>query len=269
MTTPGAVPPAAPPPVPPPVPPPWDPSADAPTGPLLIPPSAPAIGRGPRPDRPGIGWTEIGVAVATYVVLQLVLGGAVVAVLAALGTGLTPSAPLLVALSAVAAFGAVGLAIVVRVRSAAALGLRRVSAKVVAATIGIGLAVWVGSRLLSLAWIAISGDTTDPQGDLRFTGGASTVVMLVLAGIVVPCGEELLFRGVIFGGLRRHGLGLATAASALVFGLAHGFNAVLPAAALLGLANCLLYERTRSVVPAMMNHMMFNLLSLGAFLLLS
>ena len=260
-------------------PPPWDPAADAPTGPVAIPPAAsaapvgtaapdvPRIGVG-RPDRPAMGWTEIGVATAVYVALQALLGGAALTLVRATGSAV-PTAPVLVAVSALAAFGAVGVASVLRVRSFAALGLRRVPGRVLASTVGIGLGVWVMSRLLSALWILVSGETGDPQAELRFTGVTSTLLMLVLAGIVVPCGEELLFRGVLFGAIRPYGLAVATATSALVFGLAHGFNAVLPAAALLGVANCLLYERTRSVVPAMIVHTMFNLLSLVLVLIVA
>lgn len=261
--------------------------ADDPTGPVgPLPPAVPPVpplGRG-RADRPSLGWAELGVAAAVYLEAQLVLGGLLVvaygfsrggsaAVLggssaASLPPASLPPAPLLVAVSAVAAFAAAGTAVAIRAGATVALGLRRVSWRVVLAAIGIGIGVWAASRIVILAYVEITGDISDPQEELRFAGPVAAALMLVLAGVVVPCGEELLFRGVLFGALRRYGFVIAAATSGLVFGLAHGLNAVLPAAALLGVVNCLLYERTRSVVPGMLVHILFNLLSLVLFLVL-
>ena len=225
----------------------------------------PALGHGPRPDRPGLGWTEIAVAAVVYVVAQLALG--LVAVV--LGGGTLPSAPWLIALSAASAFAAVGVALVLRVRAPVALGLRRVRPRLVAIGAAIGLGAWVVSRVLVVAYVAVTGDGSDPQQDLTsFTGVGASIAVVVIGGLLVPFGEELLFRGILFGGLRRYGLVVAAAASGLVFGLAHGLNAVFAAALLLGVVNCVLYERTRSIWPAVAAHAVFNLVSFSLLLAL-
>ena len=65
-----------------------------------------------------MGWTELAVAVLGYVALCVAVGGALGA------TGRSPDVALAVAAVGVATFGAVGLALVVRVRSLAPLRLR-------------------------------------------------------------------------------------------------------------------------------------------------
>jgi len=231
----------------------------APIGPPWL-----ALGRGPRPDRPGLGWTELAIAAVSYVGLQLVLVGG-----AAVLSGGTPASGWLVAGSAASALGAVGLALSARVRSLTAVGLRRVPGRTLVTAVGLGIVVWVVSRLLIVAYIAVTGDTADPQEALTlFRGPVSVVVVVALGGLVVPFGEELLFRGVGYGALRRYGRVVAAVATALVFALAHGLNVVFSAALVLGLLNAALYERTRSIWPCVAAHATFNLISFGLVLAL-
>lgn len=57
--------------------------------------------------------------------------------------------------------------------------------------------------------------------------------LVITVGLVVPLAEELLFRGFIFGGLRRRwGFMGAALASAIIFGLPHGPAGAVPAMAL-------------------------------------
>lgn len=59
--------------------------------------------------------------------------------------------------------------------------------------------------------------------DLNMTRSASeTVINMILLVIVAPLVEEYMFRGVIFGMLRRFGAGFAILASGILFGLYHG-----------------------------------------------
>lgn len=81
----------------------------------------------------------------------------------------------------------------------------------------------------------------------------------MLAGaVLVPFAEEVLFRGIGYGALRRYGVWVAAPASAAVFAIAHGVNVVLVIAFLLGVACALLYERSRSIWPAVVTHAVFN-----------
>lgn len=90
------------------------------------------------------------------------------------------------------------------------------------------------------------------------------MLSIVLASLLVPFGEELLFRGVFYTWLRRWGLVVAVVVSALVFGLFHvinGFNlALLISTIVIGVLTALLYERSGSLWPGMMAHGLNNLL---------
>jgi len=79
------------------------------------------------------------------------------------------------------------------------------------------------------------------------------------AGVLAPVGEEIFFRGFLYAGLRsRVRKGLALGFSSLVFGLFHGTGMRLPAF-LLGVAAAVSYERTGSLLPAVMMHVGANL----------
>jgi membrane protease YdiL (CAAX protease family) len=212
--------------------------------------AAPRIGVG-HPGRPALGWTEIGVALAAFLLLNLALvAGFVLA-------GTTPSTILAVLASAVTALGAVTIAVAVRVRSLAAVGIRAVPWRWVWVGAGAGVLGWLINRGVVLVYVAITGDTSNPQQRLADAAAGSVaglVAMLALGAVLVPIGEELLFRGVIYGALRRYGAAVATVGSAAVFGLAHGLSIVLVGAVVLGIIIALLYERSRSIWPAVAAH---------------
>ena len=77
---------------------------------------------------------------------------------------------------------------------------------------------------------------------------------------VAPVVEELLFRGVLYGTLRiRLGPLPATLASAALFALAHGYGLVGFASVFVsGVLWALAYERTRSLLPGMLAHVVNN-----------
>lgn len=77
--------------------------------------------------------------------------------------------------------------------------------------------------------------------------------------LLSPMIEELLYRGFL---LAVGPAGLALPLSALVFALAHGVNAHLPALLMLGLFLGLVTLRTRSLRAAILLHAAFNLLNL-------
>jgi membrane protease YdiL (CAAX protease family) len=95
-------------------------------------------------------------------------------------------------------------------------------------------------------------------------------VIAVLAVVMIvglaPIAEELFFRGFLFAGLRtRWSLWPAAITSGLIFGLVHaptGITTVVPLA-VLGLALCWLYDRTGSLWPCVIAHMINNGLALA------
>lgn len=89
------------------------------------------------------------------------------------------------------------------------------------------------------------------------------VAVLLYGGFLVPIAEELLFRGLLFRWLRqRFDFGAAAFISAAVFGVAHARPDQIVIAGLLGLPMAWLYEKSRSLAPAILMHQTYNSLAL-------
>ena len=100
-------------------------------------------------------------------------------------------------------------------------------------------------------------------GDLSELGGGGfewhPIVLILLAVVAAPILEELLFRGFMC----RTMLGFwskknAILGSALIFAIVHPGTS-LPPVFLLGLMTAVLYFRSRSVIPGMILHALYNL----------
>jgi uncharacterized protein len=218
-------------------------------------PERPPIGVGRDGRR--LGWTEFLTGAVVYVAVQVGLG-----ILVITAFGRLPSSPILLGVSAVSAYAAVAVAVALRVRRPVAVGIRRVPPRTIALAVGLGIGVWLLSRVLIVVYVSLTGDHSDPQQDLtQFAGVAAAFWVVLLGGLVVPLGEELLFRGVGYGSMRRYGPVVATIVSSLVFALAHGLNVVFLAVLILAVLNAVLYERTRSIWPCFATHATFNLCS--------
>jgi len=128
--------------------------------------------------------------------------------------------------------------------------------------------------LIYLGYIVISGIWSTiisvPEEDLLQEVGAdeSLLASIAIAAVVcvgAPLAEETLFRGFIFGGLRRwHGFWPAAIISGTMFGAAHVFGSpvefILPLA-VLGFGLALLYELTKSLFPCIYLHCLNNCLA--------
>ena len=91
-----------------------------------------------------------------------------------------------------------------------------------------------------------------------FTGRDGLLWLTVLAVCAAPVFEEFIFRGLIFGGLRRSlGLGASVLASAAIFALVHPAASVIPVFGL-GVAAALVYERTGFLLGPMVVHAVYN-----------
>lgn len=100
-------------------------------------------------------------------------------------------------------------------------------------------------------------------------GDSRQVLMFALtATVLAPVTEEILFRGVFFGGLAtRWGFFPAALASSVVFGGVHfSLSASFPLF-LVGLILCYLYRRTGSIYPPIVYHAIFNGVTLAIVLL--
>ncbi|HEY6730415.1 MAG TPA: type II CAAX endopeptidase family protein [Solirubrobacterales bacterium] len=90
-------------------------------------------------------------------------------------------------------------------------------------------------------------------------------VLLIVFGAAIA--EEICFRGMLFGGLReRLPKVLAALIAGLVFGALHAFTGIsaVPPLIALGFIFCLLYEKTGSIVPGILLHMLNNSVALLA-----
>jgi hypothetical protein len=121
----------------------------------------------------------------------------------------------------------------------------------------------IGAYLLIAALYAgIFG--TPEQEDIAESFGTLPLQILLIV-IAAPVSEEVCFRGMVFGGLRTRLPRVAAALlSGLIFGLLHaltGFSAVPPLIAF-GFILALLYEKTGSIVPGIILHMLNNSVAL-------
>jgi membrane protease YdiL (CAAX protease family) len=127
------------------------------------------------------------------------------------------------------------------------------------------MAAAVGAYLLTAALYSVL--ILEPeQEDIAESFGPVPIQILLIV-FAAAFAEELCFRGLLFGGLRER---LPRFAAALiaggVFGLLHastGISAVPPLIAF-GFILCLLYEKTGSIVPGMLLHMLNNSVALLA-----
>jgi CAAX protease family protein len=96
--------------------------------------------------------------------------------------------------------------------------------------------------------------------------GVEIALLALVVGVIVPIGEEIFFRGLVLGALRRalrrHA---AVLVSALFFAAAHLQVVELLPILILGLVLGYLYEFTGSIVPGMIAHGLNNLAALFLF----
>jgi membrane protease YdiL (CAAX protease family) len=98
------------------------------------------------------------------------------------------------------------------------------------------------------------------QKDIAEGFGAVPVQVLLIV-IAAPISEEVCFRGFLFGGLReRMPMVAAALVSGLIFGALHAITGIsaVPPLIFFGFVLSLLYEKTGSIVPGILLHMLNN-----------
>jgi uncharacterized protein len=219
----------------------------------------------------GVGWLDVLLIVVVYLFISVLAGSAI-------GLLLDPALIsiagelLILTVSAAAAITSVGSIVLARGHlRASSVGLRRVSVRWLLIGAGLGLVGWLLSRGVVLTYFWVTGDTTNPQAELVNAAQGTLgqfALTLVVAGLTVPFGEELLFRGVFYTWLRRWGIVVAMLGSSLIFGFNDGLNVDFPATVVLGLLLALAYERSGSIWPGVVGHILYNLLVFSAARLL-
>jgi len=185
-----------------------------------------------------------------------------------LGAGDAPDLQVLImvifTVQTVGLIGAVYLFAILRRRLAwAEIGLRPLPAGWLVGSAGIAVAAFAVSILITMGVQSLMAETPrNPQLDLIAPDGFSwsgLLITLASVGAIVPFAEELFFRGLVYGWLRRRmSVWLAASVSALGFAGLHGIWWLIPALALLGIVLALIYERSGSIWTAVITHGLFN-----------
>ena len=132
-----------------------------------------------------------------------------------------------------------------------------------------GLGLFLVGNALILPLVNIADARQAVVDDLNRAGGAKLAVFAVVASVVAPVCEELLFRGLLLRALRRRmSPTAAVIVQALAFALAHpmlsptlGDLAVVPAIFLLGAASGVVAVRRGDLSASIMMHIGFNLVT--------
>jgi len=153
----------------------------------------------------------------------------------------------------------------------AAVGIRPASRGWLALGAGLGAVTMLLNTGTVYLYATLTGDDSIPVervAMMEVLGGPlwQSVLMLALGVVLIPIGEELIFRGVIFGWMRRWPLPVAVIVSALVFAVMHGFSVVFPVAVVLGIVTAMIYHHSGSIWPAVMLHAVNNGIAFGAAL---
>lgn len=233
------------------------------------PPAAPEA----RPAVPPVPWRWLD---ALLVLLLTMAGGFVlVPLLAALRLGVY-GGPLLLL------FGAVLTSVLTWVvarrrygdRAWLLLGHRRPTGRDVLVGLG-AAAVGVAGVTAIVALLTLGGRPPDVQTELRTAAANPATLPIVALGavVLVPIAEELLYRGMLFQGLRTQiGRWPAIGLSGLVFGLLHvqgslaGTLLLLAAFYPFGMWLAWLFDRRGTLVTPLVCHMAYNAVNLAVYL---
>ena len=222
---------------------------------------------------PGLVWIDAAASIVIYFILTLVGAAFALGVTGEI-EGAGGSAVFVIG-AAPASAVVVGLLVYLRSRPSAdyspicsgpltlaSVGLTRTSGK----WLLVGALVAVLTRTINLGLIALyvrlTGNTPNLQPGLTEASLwplPAFIVLVFAVGLLVPFGEELLFRGVLYGWLRRYGMIVAVPISAIVFGLFHVVGVVvLLGATVFGVLSALLYEKSGSIWPSVVAHAINN-----------
>jgi uncharacterized protein len=228
----------------------------------------------PPPDAGGLRALPLWAPVAVFllgVVASVVVATIVVVAYEGTGRSVDPESPpdVVTIIGTVAqnvawiglAFGAVQLA-AGRGGVGRRLGLRRLGlGRAVGWSVLVYVGFWITAGIIALTL----GEPDTEQRlveDLRAEDRVGVLVSYaVVAAIFAPLGEEILFRGLVYGALReRMPFWIAAVLAGTLFGLIH-FDAPIQGILLLcafGIGLCLLYQVTGSLLPCLGLHALHN-----------
>ena len=134
--------------------------------------------------------------------------------------------------------------------------------------VGLGCGLMLLSLLFNLlyaAFLGIFGLQIQPDIEQMFDNTNFPFILLLGGTIIAPIVEEIFFRGFVFAGLRnRWDWKAAALMSAGLFALAHILPTSFLPILILGLIFSLLYHISGSIWPAILMHMLTNIVALSA-----
>jgi membrane protease YdiL (CAAX protease family) len=127
-------------------------------------------------------------------------------------------------------------------------------------------ALAVSAAVIALVTVVIGHEPEAPEQVESCVSGTWFVLTGIAAAVLAPIGEETLFRGFIFQGLRtRYSLGVAIVMDGLLFGLIHiPFWLIVPSLVAVGCGLAFIYNRRRSLLACMTAHCAFNVIGILA-----
>jgi len=136
------------------------------------------------------------------------------------------------------------------------------------AALGWGLAVGIGAAALAVGYmVLIARWDLFPEARLAALHTRFPLPLLLLTVVAAPLCEEFMFRGLVFGGLRRSmGLAPAMLMSAALFAIVHPAASMLPVF-VLGLGTAFVYDRSKALMAPMLVHAVYNAIVVGYQLL--
>lgn len=146
----------------------------------------------------------------------------------------------------------------------AQLGLRRGPPRALAAGAAIGIAIAIAYLVAAVVIPVARGFTPGPLGRMAATPGWQRELWGLAAILLFPAAEELVFRSVLYSGLRGSwGAGPAAVLTTVLFVASHvfEFQTYVPAAcaiAALGIVTLALRVRTGALGPAIATHLAYN-----------
>ena len=132
-------------------------------------------------------------------------------------------------------------------------------------TAGLGVLGGIAAAAVAFAYLklAMHSSLFEEARPTLLLGEHDAALFAVLAICAAPVFEEFIFRGLIFGGLRRSmGLAASALASAAIFAIVHPPVAVIPVFGL-GVVTALLYGRSRLLIGPMAAHATYNAIIVG------
>lgn len=128
------------------------------------------------------------------------------------------------------------------------------------------IAIGIGQIFQKLFTVAVAqlqtifGITAKASGNNVENNYIGYIVLFIYSVILAPFFEELLFRGTIYRNTKPMGEWFAIIMTGLAFGLWHGNYQQFVTAFISGMVMCLLFLKTKSIIPAMICHFINNLI---------